>query len=157
MAALFFMITIVLYFSATVLFLAYLLRRAEALTSISLGVTAARVCTHTIALTARMMGATGASTPPFPETLSFFSWMLILVFLAVEFRHRLHVLGSFIVPLALVSLVSAAALPDTVPTLKPMFGTLWVHVTLSMLGTVGFAVAFVAGVMYLIQDGLLKS
>jgi ABC-type transport system involved in cytochrome c biogenesis permease subunit len=26
-----------------------------------------------------------------------------------------------------------------------------------MLGTVGFAVAFVAGVMYLIQDGLLKS
>jgi ABC-type transport system involved in cytochrome c biogenesis permease subunit len=38
-----------------------------------------------------------------------------------------------------------------------MFGTLWVHVTLSMLGTVGFAVAFVAGVMYLIQDGLLKS
>jgi len=74
-----------------------------------------------------------------------------------EFRHRLHVLGSFIVPLALVSLVSAAALPDTVPTLQPVFRTLWVHVTLSMLGTVGFAVAFVAGVMYLIQDGLLKS
>ena len=48
-------------------------------------------------------------------------------------------------------------LPDTVPTLQPVFRTLWVHVTLSMLGTVGFAVAFVAGVMYLIQDGLLKS
>ena len=31
------------------------------------------------------------------------------------------------------------------------------HVTLSMLGTVGFAVAFFAGVMYLTQDGLLKS
>jgi ABC-type transport system involved in cytochrome c biogenesis permease subunit len=89
--------------------------------------------------------------------LSFFSWVLILVFLAVEFRHHLHVLGSFIVPLALVSLVSAAALPETAPTLTPVFRTLWVHVTLSMLGTVGFAVAFVAGVMYLIQDGLLKS
>jgi ABC-type transport system involved in cytochrome c biogenesis permease subunit len=83
--------------------------------------------------------------------------MLILVFLAVEFRHRLHVLGSFIVPLALVSLVFAAALPETAPALTPVFGTLWVHVTLSMLGTVGFAVAFVAGIMYLIQDGLLKS
>jgi ABC-type transport system involved in cytochrome c biogenesis permease subunit len=82
---------------------------------------------------------------------------LILVFLAVEFRHHLHVLGSFIVPLALLSLVSAAALPEAAPTLTPVFGTLWVHVTLSMLGTVGFAVAFVAGVMYLIQDGLLKS
>ncbi len=89
--------------------------------------------------------------------MSFFSWVLILVFLAVEFRHHLHVLGSFIVPLALVSLVSAAALPETAPTLTPVFRTLWVHVTLSMLGTVGFAIAFVAGVMYLIQDGLLKS
>ncbi len=83
--------------------------------------------------------------------------MLILVFLAVEFRRHLHVLGSFIVPLALLSLVSAAASAGQASTLQPVFGTLWVHVTLSMLGTVGFAVAFVAGVMYLIQDGLLKS
>ncbi len=104
-----------------------------------------------------MVGVTDISSPGFHEALSFFSWMLILVFLAVEFRHHLHVLGSFIVPLALLSLVSAAALPEAAPTLTPVFGTLWVHVTLSMLGTVGFAVAFVAGVMYLIQDGLLKS
>jgi len=157
MAAVFFMVTMALYFGATILFLAYLLRRAEALSAVSLGITATGFCTHTVAIVARMMGTTGVSTPTFHEALSFFSWMLILVFLAVEFRHRLHVIGSFIVPLALVSLVSAAALPDTVPTLRPMFGTLWVHVTLSMLGTVGFAVAFVAGVMYLIQDGLLKS
>ncbi len=43
------------------------------------------------------------------------------------------------------------------PTLEPVLRTVWLHVALSMLGTVGFAVAFVAGVMYLIQDGLLKS
>ena len=157
MAAVFFMVTMALYFGATVLFLAYLLRRTETLSTVSLGITAAGFGTHTLAIVARMIGVTGVSTPTFHEALSFFSWMLILVFLAVEFLHRLHVLGSFIVPLALVSLVSASALPDTVPTLKPVFGTLWVHVTLSMLGTVGFAVAFIAGVMYLIQDGLLKS
>jgi cytochrome c-type biogenesis protein CcsB len=157
MAAVFFMVTMALYFAATVSFLALLLRRADALSTVSLTITAAGFTTHTIALVARMVGATGVSPPSIHEALSFFSWMLILVFLAVEFRHRLHVLGSFIVPLALVSLVSAAALPETVPTLQPVFRTLWVHVALSMLGTVGFAVAFVAGVMYLIQDGLLKS
>ena len=157
MAAVFFMLTMALYFAATVSFLALLVKRSDALSTVSLTITAGGFSTHTIALVARMLAATGASTPSFHEALSFFSWMLILVFLAVEFRHRLHVLGSFIVPLALVSLVSAAALPDTVPTLQPVFRTLWVHVTLSMLGTVGFAVAFVAGVMYLIQDGLLKS
>jgi len=157
MAAVFFMVTMVLYFVATVSFLAYLLRRAEALTKISLGITAAGFATHTLALVVRMVGSAAASSPSFHEALSFFSWTLILVFLAVEFRHRLHVLGSFLVPLALVSLVSASAVPETAPSLQPVFRTLWIHVTLSMLGTVGFAVAFVAGVMYLIQDGLLKS
>jgi cytochrome c-type biogenesis protein CcsB len=157
MAAVFFMVTMALYFVATVTFLAYLPRRAEVLSKVSLGITALGFASHTIALVARMVGADSVSPPSVHEALSFFSWMLILVFLAVEFRHRLHVLGSFIVPLALVSLVSAAALPETAPTLQPVFRTLWIHVTLSMLGTVGFAVAFVAGVMYLIQDGLLKS
>ncbi|NOT96796.1 MAG: cytochrome c biogenesis protein CcsA [Nitrospira sp.] len=157
MAAMFFMVTMALYFAATVSFLAYLLWPSEALSKASLGMTAVGFAAHTIALVARMVGTADVSPPGFHEALSFFSWMLILVFLAVEFRHRLHVLGSFIVPLALVSLVSAAALPEPAPTLSPVFRTLWVHVTLSMLGTVGFAVAFVAGVMYLIQDGLLKS
>jgi cytochrome c-type biogenesis protein CcsB len=157
MAGMFFVVTMVLYFAATVSVLAYLLWPSEALSKVSLGTTAIGFASHTIALVARMVAATDVSPPGFHEALSFFSWMLILVFLAVEFRHHLHVLGSFIVPLALLSLVSAAALPEAVPTLTPVFGTLWVHVTLSMLGTVGFAVAFVAGVMYLIQDGLLKS
>lgn len=157
MAAMFFVVTMALYFAATVSFLAYLLRPSEVLANISLGMTATGFASHTIALGAGMIGGAEISTPGFYEALSFFSWVLILVFLAVEFRHHLHVLGSFIVPLALVSLVSAAALPETAPTLTPVFRTLWVHVTLSMLGTVGFAVAFVAGVMYLIQDGLLKS
>ena len=157
MEAVCFMVTILLYFLATVSFLAYLLRRSEALSKVSLGITAVGFSSHTVALVARVVAASSPSPPSFHEALSFFSWMLILVFLAVEFRHRIHVLGSFMVPLALVSLVSAAALPETVPTLKPVFKTLWFHVTLSMLGTVGFAVAFVAGVMYLIQDRLLKS
>ena len=157
MGAVFFVVTMTLYFAATVSFLPYLLRPSETLSNVSLGVTATGFAAHTLALGARMSGATDVSLPGFQEALSFFSWMLILVFLIVEFRHRLHVLGSFIVPLALVSLVSAAALPETAPALTPVFRTLWVHVTLSMLGTVGFAIAFVAGLMYLIQDGLLKS
>jgi cytochrome c-type biogenesis protein CcsB len=157
MAAVLFMVTMALYFAAAVSFLAYVLRPSETLANVSLGMTATGFASHTIALGARMSVATEVSLPGFQEALSFFSWMLVLVFLVVEFRHRLHVLGSFILPLALVSLVSAAALPETAPALTPVFRTLWVHVTLSMLGTVGFAIAFVAGLMYLIQDGLLKS
>ncbi|HEY5931276.1 MAG TPA: cytochrome c biogenesis protein CcsA [Nitrospira sp.] len=157
MAAVCFMVTMVLYFVATVSFLAYLLRRSEALSKVSLAITAAGFISHTIGLVIRMVDVSSSAPPSFSDALSFFSWMIILVFVVVEFRHQIHVLGSFMVPLALVSLVSSAALPETVPTLQPVFKTLWFHVTLSMLGTVGFTVAFVAGVMYLIQDRLLKS
>jgi cytochrome c-type biogenesis protein CcsB len=158
MSSVFFMLTMALYFASTVCYLAYLLRRAETLSKVSLGITAVGFATHTGALVARMLDGGQTQLPTFHEALSFFSWMLILVFLAVEFRRQIHVLGSFIVPLALVSLVTAAAFrSDEASSLQPVFKTLWVHVTLSMLGTVGFAVAFVAGVMYLIQDGLLKS
>jgi cytochrome c-type biogenesis protein CcsB len=157
MAAVCFMVTMVLYFVATMSFLAYLLRRSEALSNVSLAITAVGYISHTVALVIRMVEVSSTVPPSFSDALSFFSWMIILVFVLVEFRHRIHVLGSFMVPLALVSLVSSAALPETVPTLQPVFKTLWFHVTLSMLGTVGFTVAFVAGVMYLIQDRLLKS
>lgn len=157
MIAVCFMITLVLYIVATVSFLSYSLRRSEALSQVSLGLTAVGFASHTFVLGARMFAASSAAPPSFSEALSFFAWMIILILLVVELRHRIHVLGSFMVPLALVSLVSAAALPETEPTLQPVLKTLWFHVTLSMLGTVGFTVAFVAGVMYLIQDRLLKS
>ena len=157
MAAMLFITTMVLYLASTGLALVYLLRRSEALPRVVLGVTGLGFITHTVALVSRTVALSQVPMTSFHEALSFFSWALVLVFLLVDFRHRVHVLGAFILPLATLSLLSAAALPKEVPTLQPVLGTVWLHVTLSILGTVGFAVAFVAGIMYLIQDGLLKS
>lgn len=157
MPIIFLMTTMGLYLVGTTSFLAYLLRRSEALSNISLGITALGFLAHTMTLVSRMMAVGHVPLTSFYEAMTLFSWTLVLIFLVVEFRHRIHVLGSFILPLALISLLSAAALPKEATTLEPVVRTVWVHVTLSILGTVGFAVAFVAGIMYLIQDGLLKS
>jgi cytochrome c-type biogenesis protein CcsB len=157
MAAIFFTSTVVLYLIGAALFLGYLLRRSDALSRVSLVVAAIGFLSHTLALGTRMLWTDHVPLSSFHEAMLFFSWALVLVFLLVEMRHHLPVLGSFILPLALISLLSAAALPQEVPTLEPVLRTVWVHVTLSMLGTVGFAIAFVAGVMYLIQERLLKS
>lgn len=157
MSVMLMMATTVLYVIGTALFFGSLLWRSEAWSRASLGVTAVGFVSHTVALAMRMMAADHVPLTSFYEAMSFFSWALVVVFLWVEFRHRLHVLGAFILPIASLSLLSAAALPKESPALAPMLQTVWVHVTLSMLGAVGFAVAFVAGLMYLIQDGLLKS
>ena len=154
MPAVFFMATIALYLGGTAFSSAYLSRRDDTLSKIALGITGVGFLMHTVALLARMVEAGSVSLTSLHDALSFFAWSLVLVFLWVDVRHRIHVMGAFLLPIALLSMVWAAALPrETAPMLK----TVWVHVTLSMLGTVGFAVAFAAGLMYVIQDGLLKS
>ena len=66
MAAMFFVVTMVLYFAATVSFLAYLLWPSEALSKVSLGMTAIGFASHTIALVAadvRVDGHLAARVP----------------------------------------------------------------------------------------------
>ncbi|MDH4098639.1 MAG: hypothetical protein OEU87_10030, partial [Nitrospira sp.] len=67
MAAVCFMITMALYFLATVSFLTYLLRRSDALSNVSLWITAAGFLFHTAALAARMAATSSSTTPGFYE------------------------------------------------------------------------------------------
>jgi len=157
MTSLFFQITMVLYFVGTIFFLIYLLRRSEALSKVALGIAGLGFLVHTAALFGQTIALGHLQIIRFQEAMSFFAWALVFVFLIVVWTRKLHVLGSFILPLAFLSLVSASIAPAEVHELSPVFRTVWVHVTLSMLGTVGFAVAFVAGIMYVMQDRLLKS
>jgi cytochrome c-type biogenesis protein CcsB len=157
MTVVFFQLTLGLYFLGTVMFLVCLDRRSDVLSKIALGLAGLGFFTHTIALAFQLLSGDDLKWVTFHKAMSFFSWSLVLVFLVVAIRQHLYVLGSFILPLAFLSLVSTAILPTEARVLHPMFQAVWVHVTLSMLGTVGFAVAFVAGLMYLMQERLLKS
>ncbi len=157
MTVAFLQLTLGFYFLGTLLLLGYLLRRSDVLAKVALGVTCVGCAIHTGVLAFQVVSGADAWWVSFQNALSFFSWSLVLVFLTVVLLQRLYVLGSFMLPLAFLSLVSTAVLPSETQSLHPVFQAVWIHVTLSMLGTVGFAVAFVSGLMYLTQDWLLKS
>jgi ABC-type transport system involved in cytochrome c biogenesis permease subunit len=59
----------------------------------------------------------------------------------------------------LISLLSGAMLPTEMRSPDMAMRTAWVytHTALALLGAVAFAIAFLVGVMYLIQERLLKS
>src|SRR5947208_14069495 len=101
MSVMFLMATMGLYLVGTAFFLDYLLRRSEALSKVAIGVTAIGFLSHTAALLTRVTAAGHAPFTSFDEATSFFSWALVVVFLAVELRHRIHFLGSFMLPVAL--------------------------------------------------------
>ncbi|MEX0829516.1 MAG: cytochrome c biogenesis protein CcsA [Nitrospirales bacterium] len=150
-------LTMGLYFGGTLLFLAFLLHRSEVLVRVAIFVAAAGFFAHTAALGIAIISIGQVPNMTFRGAMSFFSWGLVLVFLVVGLKRGLQVLGAFILPLAFLSLVSATLAPAQAGTIAPVFQTVWIHVTLSILGTIGFAVAFVAGLMYLMQERLLKS
>ncbi|MFO7765700.1 MAG: c-type cytochrome biogenesis protein CcsB [Pelovirga sp.] len=93
------------------------------------------------------------------ESLSFFAWCLVLLFLLLDLRFRLSVMGAFAAPLALCLMIFSALSPDVVVPLNPVLRT-WlfpVHISFAFLGNAAFALAFGAGVMYLVQDRMLKN
>ncbi len=150
-------LTMGLYFGGTLLFLAFLLHRSDLLVKVAVWVAGAGFFCHTAALSLAIIDTGQVPSMTFRDAMSFFSWGLVLVFLVVGLKRGLQVLGAFILPLAFLSLVSATLAPVEAGTIAPVFQTVWIHVTLSILGTIGFAVAFVAGLMYLMQERLLKS
>ena len=165
---LFFQITLLCYFLGTALFLVNLWdRRGSGRTAasptwsqkIAVAATAAGFLSHTIALGIRLKEGGYVPLANFHEAVSFFSWAMVLAFFWVEIRYHLEILGSFILPLAFLSLISAAALPSEMPALNPSLRNAWfgIHTVLSMLGVSAFTIAFIAGIIYLIQERFLKS
>jgi cytochrome c-type biogenesis protein CcsB len=91
-------------------------------------------------------------------TLGVFSWSIILIYLIFQIRFRLMILGSFVAPLAVILMLISSTLPRTEGAVRPIFKSLWltVHVVTIFMGDALFAIAFLAAVMYLIQERQIK-
>ena len=92
------------------------------------------------------------------SSLSFFAWTVLLVYVLFHLKFRLMVLGSFVAPVAACLLILSSTLSAGDVTVKPVFRSLWlpVHIGTAFVGNGFFAVTFVAGVMYLIQESQIK-
>jgi ABC-type uncharacterized transport system permease subunit len=84
---------------------------------------------------------------------------MTLFYFVVGSAYRLSLLGAFTAPLAFAFQFAALLRPDIhTPAGRPS-GGMWteMHASLSLLAYGAFGLSFVAGVMFLIQDRLLKS
>lgn len=87
------------------------------------------------------------------ESLSFYAWLVALVYAGIEFRFRDKSLGAFVVPLILIAQVVSAASMQTVRPLPSVLRSSWfsLHVTASFLGYAAFFFAFITGLLYVLQ------
>ena len=91
------------------------------------------------------------------QILSVSSFGIGIAFLLASYRFDVTILGAFVAPLSLM-LFLAAGLGSSFAPVSPRVESamLSLHIVANILGLVAFALAFVAGVAYMVQEGLLR-
>jgi len=158
-----FNIVTVAYFAAMVLFIAYLATRNS---KIALGGTLLSVAgflAHTAAIGMRwyesyqMPGGVGhAPLSNLYESVVFFSWTIVLIYLLIDLKYRQRAVGAFVIPFAFLGMIWAQlSLDSNIEPLVPALQSNWLtyHVITCFLGYAAFAVACGVSIMYLIKAG----
>jgi cytochrome c-type biogenesis protein CcsB len=146
------------YFAGIVLMVPSVLRRRPSLSSAALGALGAGLALHAASLAFRAINLDRLPVIDVQSTLSFYGFLVTLAFFLAYLRYRINVLGIFMLPLVFVlTLISALRPGPSFQSVAFRSGWLMVHIACVLVGYVGFFLTFVAAVMYLIQEGQLKS
>lgn len=90
------------------------------------------------------------------ESLIFFAWAIVLLYLIVEWRIKSRNIGAFVIPFAFLSMALASFSPNITSRIQPLVPALqsnWLitHVITCFFGYAAFSIACGLGVMYLIK------
>jgi len=94
------------------------------------------------------------------DALSFFAWLIIGLFLVMRYRDPSPIFGSIATPLASVLMLYGSTLSYQIrEPLVPILKSWWlpIHVSLALAGNGIFALIAVGGLMYMIQERLIKT
>ncbi len=151
--------TLGLYGAASILYLFCLAKPGETIGKTSRWLVVAGFAAHSAFSIARFLKAGHTPITNLHESLSFFSLAVVGLFIVFERKYRLVILGSFVMPIALLLIIASSIFPTNIVPLAPALRSRWlaVHTILAFSGYAAFTVAFSAGVMYLIQEHFLKS
>ena len=87
------------------------------------------------------------------ESVVFFAWTIVLVYIFIDFKYRYRVIGAFVIPFALLGMAwGQLSLDSGIQPLVPALQSNWLtyHVITCFLGYAAFAVACGVSIMYLI-------
>lgn len=155
-----------LYLAACALAVAYLFAKEERLSSWMLRLATAAVVLHLASFAVRLRlfwsfpeNRFLLPIDSFTGVMSIFSLAAALIFFVVERRHRLGVLGAFVLPWVALGAAAAGYRAEAPGLLVPELRSVWmnVHPVLLMTAYAFFGNAFGVGLALLVQENQLKS
>ena len=92
------------------------------------------------------------------ESLVFFAWVIVLIYLIIERKIGNRIIGAFTTPIACLVMAYASLKPGIPSTIQPLIPALksnWLiaHVITCFIGYAAFALAFGISAMYLMKKG----
>jgi cytochrome c-type biogenesis protein CcsB len=159
MSYFFLYLTLAGYFGATILWLAFFLVQRESYCRAGAWVLGGGLTAHTLALIQQTLAAGYLPVATFGNSLLVFAWALVAVFLLLNWRYPIKVLGALVAPLAALLVSGALILPQGQGAVSPLLQGFWltVHITLTLLGYASLALAFLGGIFYLVQERQIKA
>lgn len=159
MDLIFFQIALVLYLAASIAYPAFLVfSKSDRAPGVLWVVVAGFVC-HSLSILHRGIFSGFVPLATAFDSISFLAWLIIGIFFFVRYREPTPVFGALFIPTALVlmlvgSLYSHQITQPIVPVLRSWW--LPLHVILAMAGNGVFAVVAMGGLLYLVQEYLIK-
>ncbi|OGP95465.1 MAG: c-type cytochrome biogenesis protein CcsB [Deltaproteobacteria bacterium RBG_16_47_11] len=91
------------------------------------------------------------------ESLIFFSWTIVFIYLILEFKYRQRIIGALVTPFAFLAIALTSIIPGIDAKITPLVPALqsnWltIHVTTCFFGYASFAVSFGISILYLVRD-----
>jgi cytochrome c-type biogenesis protein CcsB len=127
----------------------------------------AGLAAHTVALLWRWKASYDMGIGRIPlsnlyESMIFFAWAIIGLYLIIEWRTAVKSIGVFVVPMAFLAMAYASIAPgisDRISPLIPALQSNWLtgHVVTCFMGYAAFTVAFCLAIIYFLKNGETKS
>jgi len=160
-SSLLFNVTTIAYFVAMVVFIVYLTAKNE-----NVGFFATLVCwagfianTGAIGMRWYEAYALGYEQAPLSnlyESVVFFAWSILLIYLLFDLKYKQQAIGAFVIPFAFSGMIWAQwSLDATIAPLVPALQSNWLtyHVITYFIGYAAFALACGVSIMYLVKVG----
>jgi cytochrome c-type biogenesis protein CcsB len=153
--------TTFIYFAAFMLYLLAMVMNRDLLARLGTFVSLIGLTAQTVAIILRWAASyrMGIGHAPFSnlyESLIFFAWTLMLLYMIVEWRTRNRTFGTFVTPLAFLAMAYASFSPNISSHIQPLIPALksnWLisHVITCFFGYAAFGLSFGLSVMYLLK------
>ncbi|HKJ64571.1 MAG TPA: c-type cytochrome biogenesis protein CcsB [Desulfopila sp.] len=154
-------ITTFTYLFAAILYLIVFIFKIQQISKVATWFTAFALLVQTLGIALRWyesyeLGIGRAPLTNMYESVVFFAWTIVALYLFIEWKFKIQAIGVFTVPLAFLAMAYASMSTNITKTITPLVPALqsnWLisHVVTCFIGYAAFAIAAALGAMYLLK------